>query len=370
MQYIWQHIRTIIGDYNGALPLSHFLKQYLARHPKLGSRDRKILSEMAYAWYRFSKGLPDEMPFEEKLRACLSLSHTDNKHILRFLPGEDTPTPAFNTELIFPFDIALSEGITRDAWLASMEKKPELFIRLRQREKVIGLLHEHNIPYQTVSAQTLALPNGTALDKILPAEAYAIQDASSQKTGEYFHPENGEAWWDCCSGAGGKSLLLTDKNPRIKLTVSDRRESILHNLSQRFALYRLPAPARLLVDMSNEHSVAEKLGQRRFDNIICDVPCSGSGTWARTPEQLYFFKPEMIEDMHKLQSRIAVNASRYLKPGGALYYITCSVFRKENEEVVAKLIETTGLVLEKQEAINGLALKADSMFISVLRPRA
>src|ERR1700761_4187052 len=89
MRYIWQHIQTIVETYKGDTPLTHFLKNYFKQQPKLGSRDRKILSEMAYALYRCEKGLTDANPdLEARIKACLFLSGSSLKHIQSFIPEE------------------------------------------------------------------------------------------------------------------------------------------------------------------------------------------------------------------------------------------------------------------------------------------
>ncbi|TXH57956.1 MAG: hypothetical protein E6Q89_03960 [Bacteroidia bacterium] len=104
--------------------------------------------------------------------------------------------------------------------------------------------------------------------------------------------------------------------------------------------------------------------QTTFDHIICDVPCSGSGTWARTPEQLYFFDPNKLEDFSTLQTTIAQNAIPYLKAEGRMLYITCSVFKQENEAVIQKIQPA---VYKDSTLINGISKQADSMFIATLQ---
>lgn len=382
MRYLWTHIENIVSSYNGGIPLTHFLKNYFKLNPKLGSRDRKILSEMSYSFYRCAKGLNSKLDFEQKIKTVLYLCSTQNKHALAMLPVEWQESISstfefkvnylsrqgiqFSRDQIFPFDAALSDGIVKQEWLMSMLHQPALFIRLRKKEQVLSILQQHNIAYKLITDNCISLDNGTPIDKLLPGDSYVVQDASSQQTGNYFHPKDNEQWWDCCSGAGGKSLLLCDLNNKVKLTVSDKRESILHNLQQRFKQYHLKAPQTLVLSMDDAEQIKNALGSTRFDNIICDVPCTGSGTWARTPEQLYFFEPKLIETISSLQSAIAINASQYLKPGGRLFYITCSVFEKENEEVVNNLISSTGLQKESGGIINGIHLNADSMFINIL----
>ncbi len=383
MRYIWQHIGTVIETYNGSVPLTHFLRNYYRLHPKLGSRDRKILSEMAYCWYRCSKGFDAAVPFEGKLKACLYLCETGNKHIRQFLPDEwqesrvlpveekirtlQSAGYSFNLNAIAPSNVGLSDGIDKGQWLLSMLSQPYLFIRLRKNKpKVLSLLKEQNVSFHEYG-DCVALPNGTAVEKILPANCYVVQDASSQYTGTYFRPAPHEKWWECCSGAGGKALLLMDAEPAVQLTVSDKRASILHNLNERFRQYSLPVPRQLVLDTSDKNALNAAMEKQQFDHIICDVPCTGSGTWARTPEQLYYSDKALAGSISSLQTSIAVNAASLLKAGGTMFYITYSVFREENEAVVAKLMEQTKLQLNKTELINGIEKKADSMFIAVLQ---
>lgn len=383
MQYIWEHIRTILDTYKGGAPLSYFLKNYFKQFPILGSRDRKILSEMAYNWYRCEKGMPPEMPFEEKVIAALYLCGTQTKLIesivegplqsLWLSPGNDRIAVlekngiTFHLHDIFPNNYELSNGLSTEDWQYSMLVQPDLFIRVRKKqERITTLLHQNGIIYQWLFENCLALPNGVGIDKILQADDYVVQDASSQMTGNVFQPKAGEEWYDCCAGAGGKSLLLKDMQPDIKLTVSDKRGTVLDNLEDRFRLYHHKLPESFLIDLTDEEQLELSFDDQKFDTIICDVPCTGSGTWARTPEQLYYFDPASLENVTNTQRTIATNVAKYLKPGGRLIYITCSVFKAENEDVVDQIVRETSLKLEHTELINGLEYKADSMFVSVL----
>jgi 16S rRNA (cytosine967-C5)-methyltransferase len=367
MRYIWQHITTIIETYDGSLPLAHFLKSYFKQYPILGSRDRKTLSAMAYSWYRCCKGfgvLELGIGIEDRIRLCMTMCGNE-KLLPPTISGAIIPDITFDINTLFPFDVVLSAGITKEDWLMSMLIQPNLFLRIRKdMGKVTSLLNGANIPFTFITDNCLQLPNGAKIDTVLPEDTYAVQDASSQQTGTFFHPKKKEQWYDCCAGAGGKSLLLSDMEPGVRLTVSDARESIIHNLKQRFKLYRLEPPVAHVTDVSNPASLGKALGAKQFDNIICDAPCSGSGTWGRTPEQLYFFDPETIEKFSTLQKAIAINVSRHLKEGGRLIYITCSVFQQENEEVVYKIIQKTGLKLIDSTLINGTNICADSMFVA------
>lgn len=349
------------------MPLVHFLKNHYRQHPKLGSRDRKMLSEMAYSWYRCGKAVNASLSIKEKIATCLRMCDTQNARLLQLI--ELTPaTPPTSIEALFTNSIQLSAGISRKELLNSMLTQPQFFIRVRKnKQKILEILSEQDVPYKLVGEHCIAMPNGTDVAQWLPEYAYVVQDASSQKTGDYFTAMPHEQWWDCCSGAGGKSLLLKDKEPLVELTVSDTRKTILNNLKERFRTYSHTMPTAYEVDVANKTQLNDIIRNKPFDNIICDVPCTGSGTWGRTPEQLYFFKPGTEQEFAERQKSIALNTSAYLKPGGRLYYITCSVFAAENEEVVAYLTQNAELAVEQTELINGTGIHADSMFIAVLK---
>jgi 16S rRNA (cytosine967-C5)-methyltransferase len=94
------------------------------------------------------------------------------------------------------------------------------------------------------------------------------------------------------------------------------------------------------------------------------VPCSGSGTWARTPEWLSMFKAEELEHFQLLQRKIVENLVAFLKPGMPLVYITCSVFKKENEENIEHFTSTLPLEQVESTYINGISHGADTLFVA------
>ncbi len=168
--------------------------------------------------------------------------------------------------------------------------------------------------------------------------------------------------WDCCAGSGGKSILAYDTIPNIELTVSDVRPSILLNLKKRFSSADIKKYTSLVADLTNSSLITH---HSSFDLIICDAPCSGSGTWSRRPEQLSYFKEEKINNYADIQKKIAVNASKALGQGGYFLYITCSVFKKENEEVINYLQEKTSLELISMKYFKGYEIKADTLFVAL-----
>jgi 16S rRNA (cytosine967-C5)-methyltransferase len=341
----------IIDGYDGSLPLHHFLKGFFKQHPYMGSRDRKYISQLVYAYYRLGN-LAKDRSVKDRILLGSYLCEGKDSEIVKFFHVE-APQVSFND--IFPFVNSLSPDIDPAHFSASFLKQPYLFIRTRKgkHEAIKSKLEV----FEEWGPNTLALPNSTKIDAIITDKSwYEIQDASSQQVGNLFHPKAGEQWWDSCAASGGKSILLLDKEPKVKLFVSDVRPSIIQNLHQRFKEAGIRDYTTQVMDLTAPVSL-----DRKFDNIILDAPCSGSGTWGRTPESMTFFKEEQIRTYQDLQMKIAGNVIKHLKPGGSLIYITCSVFKQENEDVVT-FLESKGLTKQEGGVIAGYEKGADSMF--------
>ena len=169
--------------------------------------------------------------------------------------------------------------------------------------------------------------------------------------------------WDCCAASGGKSILLHDiLHGHERLHVSDVRPGILNNLRNRFKEAGIKNYHSFTANLLEEQS---SISEKKYDLIICDAPCTGSGTWSRTPEQTAFFDAYKIDEYAGMQLKIASNAINYLQNGGLFFYITCSVFKKENEEVVNALKEKYHLQVLQMVYLKGYEMQADTMFVTV-----
>ena len=151
-------------------------------------------------------------------------------------------------------------------------------------------------------------------------------------------------------------------NGQIELTVSDIRESILSNLKNRFETAGIKNYHSFVADLTDPDF---QLSASNFQLIICDAPCTGSGTWSRTPEQLYYLKRKTVDVYVAMQQQIVSKVIPHLQPGGIFIYITCSVFKHENEEIVDFIKEKFHLQLLQMELLKGYDKKADSMFAAV-----
>ena len=372
----------IFKNYDGLLPLHRFLFIYFKQNKKMGSSDRRWSSRYIYSFFRLGKALIKEQQVVRLAVADFLCNTTPSLVVETHLPAlvaqMELPVRAklelvqqafadFKLADVFSFHQNLSAAVEKEDFFESFFTQPDLFLRITtgHLKPLLEALKAHEVPVQELSETTLALPIGTKLENVFPNQKfYQVQDLSSQKTGMFFEPKTWDYWWDCCAASGGKSLLLHDLEPSVQLLVSDVRENSLNNLDDRFHEAGIKKYQKKVLDLLQNND--QDLHHYEFDGIILDAPCSGSGTWGRTPEMLYFFDEHKISNYTRLQKAIAANVVKYLKPGKPLIYITCSVFKQENEEVISYLEENLSLKLEKMEVIKGYKDKADTMFVARL----
>ncbi len=371
--------------YRGEQPFHHFLKAFFREHKKHGSGDRRNIAQLCYAYFRLGHSFPG-LPVEEKMLRGLFLCSNRTSELLYGLRPEWNERISLTPEekcfflktttdqlSIFPNGNELSDGIDVKRFYLSHLEQPDLFIRIRpgHRRRVMDKLDKANLPYLFLNDDCIALPNTTKIDTILETNReMVIQDDSSQRIGEMIPAAedlnaNGIiSVWDCCAASGGKSIMTVDKLGAVNLTVSDIRESILANLRKRFLEAGINNYNAFVADITK--TIPKEINSA-FDLIIADVPCSGSGTWGRTPEQLLYFDPVKTNQYSALQKTIVSNIISRLKQHGYLLYTTCSVFKKENEAVVDFIQQQYGLFLVKIEVMKGYENKADTMFAALLQ---
>jgi 16S rRNA (cytosine967-C5)-methyltransferase len=380
----------IIETFNGKMPLHNWLKDFFKQHKQMGSKDRKQASEMVYCFYRLGHAIKKSSVTERILTGMFLCNHSSNEILQYFKPlwneqigltlrekisviSEHAEFKEANwLEKIFPWPDQVSDGIDHISFCSSFLQQQDLFIRLRPgfESEVKKKLDRHSVSYREINSSCLAFANTTKLDELIAFNKEAvIQDLNSQKTDSFFetpyHLSSSETIkaWDCCAGSGGKSIMLHDLYPEINITVSDIRESILLNLKKRFKEAGIKKYRTFTADLGSLQAITSAQ-KSSYDLIIADVPCSGSGTWGRNPDAVYFFDIKEVERYQSMQKKIISNIVPHLKKGALLVYITCSVFKKENEEMADFIRQNFNLRAERTELLKGYDQKADSLFIS------
>lgn len=172
---------------------------------------------------------------------------------------------------------------------------------------------------------------------------FYIQDAAAKMAVLAAGPRPGMKVLDACAAPGGKSFAVA-------VMMEDRGEIVSCDLHpHKMALIREGA-ARLGMGCISEQVMDarrfESRWEKAFDLVIADVPCSGLGVIRKKPE-IRYRDPEPLEGLPAIQKDILSNLSRYVRPGGALLYSTCTLLKRENEDVVkAFLASHTDYILE------------------------
>jgi 16S rRNA (cytosine967-C5)-methyltransferase len=159
-----------------------------------------------------------------------------------------------------------------------------------------------------------------------------IQDEGSQLVAEI--AGNGQSILDACAAPGGKTAILAERNPQGMITAYDISKKRLAEMQR--MMQNTPFSSNInfkLADMANQKLKPE------FDLVLCDVPCSGTGTLARNPEIRHRLRPEELKRQHERQVAILSSVMDAVKHGGRLVYSTCSLEPEENEAVVRECLD-------------------------------
>ncbi|HYG17094.1 MAG TPA: hypothetical protein VEC12_15155, partial [Bacteroidia bacterium] len=266
----------LANEYKPPLPFHHYLKKYFTANKKHGSRDRKVISALGYSCFRLGKNFSD-IPVQKKMLIGLAVCHPElfntewlteipafpfiSEAFINSSPGEKLAVlkaeTSFTTDLLFPFAGKLSSLENPEAFIASILQRPLVWIRARKNktEKVAELLQSNKIGWlpHPLLPNAFGLPQQTDIEKALGQRYYhlaEVQDGSSQLATTQIETKPREKLWDCCCGAGGKSLYIKDIEPGVALYCSDIRPQILTNLDERFKQAGMPIPFTATIDNS------------------------------------------------------------------------------------------------------------------------
>ncbi len=160
----------------------------------------------------------------------------------------------------------------------------------------------------------------------------SVQDLAAQLAIPLLEPQSGERVLDACSAPGGKLAHLLESSPTLQEVVAIEKEP--HRFKKlESTLERLGLGATLL--QNDVRAVDDWWDQQFFDRILIDAPCSASGVIRRHPDIKYLRTAKDIQNITVLQAEILDALWPLLSKGGKLLYITCSVFKAENDEQIA-----------------------------------
>jgi 16S rRNA (cytosine967-C5)-methyltransferase len=211
------------------------------------------------------------------------------------------------------------------------------------RDKVLKALSEHH-PVETAIAPLgvrLAAPEGPGRTPNVEADAahgkgwFEVQDEGSQIAAALTGAGPRQQVMDLCAGAGGKTLAMAAAMQNTgQIYAYDSDKGQLRPIFER--LKRAGVRNAQVMNAGNTAELDAIAG--RFDVVLADAPCTGSGTWRRRPDAKWRVTPENLEQRLADQREVLRLSRALVKPGGRLVYVTCSVLPEENIDQVAAFL--------------------------------
>ncbi len=234
---------------------------------------------------------------------------------------------------------------TTNSLLESTLHHPPMTLRVNQRRTTAANYHK----LLTEAGLSNNLLNDTAIILNHPVSVYqlphfkegwvSVQDAGAQLVPLLLPLSEKSLVLDACAAPGGKAAHLMEHYPTIQLVALDHDRERTKQLTSTFQRLQLRP---LHVETADAGDKANRWWNRQpFDAIILDVPCSGSGVIRRHPDIKWLRQPEDLAGFARQQKRLLHNAWNILKPGGELLYITCSIFREENQDIIKGFLDQT-----------------------------
>jgi len=295
----------------------------LAESAALDSRDAGLASEIVFGALRYQAQIDYLIDFysgrarrlDAEVRIALRMGIYQLRHLER-VPAHAAVREA--VDLVKRARKASASGFV-NAVLRKVDRGP---VAWPAREIAFScpewLLARWEREYGAAAAEGIARAALQAPEKYMRGER--VQDIGAQAIVPLLRLETGQTFLDLCAAPGNKTAQALEAG--VRAVACD-----VH--FQRIAAMRGMGASLLVVDGTRPLPFA-----RRFERILVDAPCSGTGTLGRNPEIKWKLRDPDLADLHGRQVALLRNAMDVLEPGGVLVYATCSLEREENEEVL------------------------------------
>ena len=228
---------------------------------------------------------------------------------------------------------SLGEGAAEEASL--MRERADVFLRVNPLYATVAeaqaALAEEGIVSEAHPLSERALKVLEGARRVRLSHAFEdglieLQDAASQAVVDWLPLDGAESVLDYCAGGGGKSLAIAARSAA-KIVATDIAPERMKDLPERATRAGASVAVKSLEDIALEDC---------FDFVLCDAPCSGSGAWRRSPAGKWPLTEDSLAALCDTQVEVLKAASLHVAEGGQLAYVTCSLLRVENEDVVAR----------------------------------
>lgn len=216
------------------------------------------------------------------------------------------------------------------------------------RDKVLAQLDTFRAVATHLSPAGIRLPAGDGPAKPPHVQSepgyqkglFEIQDEGSQIAALVAGAHGGDQVLDLCAGAGGKTLAIAaEMRNRGQIFAYDSDKRRFGDIRE-----RLDRAGVRNVQIRMPHKGSDPLDDLdgRMNLVVVDAPCTGSGTWRRRPDAKWRMAPGALDLRRKEQEAVLEQGRRFVRAGGRMVYITCSVLPQENEDRIAAFLDRTG----------------------------
>lgn len=339
----------------GSACANDIVNNYTKSHKYIEAEDRKLLLD--YVWRairakaRLNYAYPDST-WQEKLSYLLtkgipqspdmpkSVQWEVQDFILDRLPNPELELPA----LLEPAPIVLRANGNRDKILQEA------------KEEGLDVSPAPTSPFGVILNQHTNLKTSKLFKKGL----LEVQDEGAQLLSLEIGVKPKDSVFDFCAGAGGKSLIfaqiMNNKGLIMAYDASFKRLSELSGRAKRAKVSIIKTVTRLPETF------------KKFDHVVVDAPCTGTGTWRRSPDLRWSLTEKQIKNITKTQAEILSTAQEYVKNGHFLTYITCSLLYDEDEkQVEAFLKKYKNFRIVKEKRYSPYLTKTDGFYLCVMQ---
>jgi 16S rRNA (cytosine967-C5)-methyltransferase len=363
----------VLGDMDKRKrPVAEALRDWGKSHRFAGSGDRAAIGNIVYDALRNKAStcylMDSDKPRKLVLGTLLRHWEYDAEKLATAFEGDKFAPDLLNEDEQKTFDqrnlddaplhvqgdipewcVASFEANFDEDWLneaKAMTTRPPVDIRVNtlksNRDKIARALEKVGATPTHLTSNGLRIKAGDGFYRQpnVQAEAgfqkgwFEIQDEGSQVVSELVLAKPGEQVLDFCAGAGGKTLALSAlMQNKGQLHAYDNDKHRLKPIYERIKR----AGTRNVQVHAPDDDLSALVGN--MDKVVIDAPCTGSGTWRRRPDAKWRLSEENMAMRMQQQDEVLSQGSTFVRPGGYLIYITCSVFPEENENQVYAFCE-------------------------------
>lgn len=195
-------------------------------------------------------------------------------------------------------------------------------------------LDKQGIEYIQSIADGLFVDNSAYIKKLNNDGKITYQSMTSMLAVKALDMKDNESLLDMCSAPGGKAVYASQLAD-IKVVACDIHEHRLQLINS----YANRIGVKSITTMLNDGCGYNNDFDKKFDKVLCDVPCSGLGVAGKKPDIYLRSSMEKVEEISKIQYQILTNASKYTKDNGRIVYSTCTTLREENYNIVGRFVK-------------------------------